>query len=170
MWSGEDSDAKECLTKQVVVSLEEDAEDDLSSIENIVKFLNRNSRFGKTVREIEEIGETLSSTIYKIVGTEDEIAIKVPKKLPFDPETLPFMDLIYQTQLMQFLKDRRADGKRQFFPSVLEEIFVVNKNTHTVLNYVTFVEYSSVSVINMLDGPTAGGYKNDDIDEEGYRS
>ena len=60
------------------------------------------------------------------MGSDDEIAIKVPKKLPFDPDTLTFMDLIYQTQLMQFLNDKRADGEKQFFPSVLEEIFVVN--------------------------------------------
>lgn len=63
----------------------------------------------------------------------------MPKKLPFDTETLPFTDLVYQTQLMQFMNDSRSDGLKQYFPSVLEEIFVVNKNTRTVLNYVTFV-------------------------------
>lgn len=34
------------------------------------------------MREIEEVGQTLSATLYKIVGSEDEVAIKVPKKLP----------------------------------------------------------------------------------------
>ena len=71
---------------------------------------------------------------------------------------------------MQFLKDARADGKSQFFPSVHEELFVVNKNTRTVLNYITFVDFTRVSIINMLDGPTAGGYRKEDLDEEGYRS
>ena len=71
---------------------------------------------------------------------------------------------------MQFLKDARADGKSQFFPSVHEELFVVNKNTRTVLNYITFVDFTQVSIINMLDGPTAGGYQKEDLDEEGYRS
>ena len=71
---------------------------------------------------------------------------------------------------MQFLKDARADGKSQFFPSVHEELFVVNKNTRTVLNYITFVDFTQVSIINMLDGPTAGGYRKEDLDEEGYRS
>lgn len=139
VWSGSDQDALKHLNKQIVISLDDDAEDDLSQMDNIVKFLNRNSRYGKTIREIEEIGETLSSTLYKIVGSEEEIAVKVPKKLPFDTETLPFTDLVYQTQLMQFMNDNRSDGLKQYFPSVLEEIFVVNKNTRTVLNYVTFV-------------------------------
>ena len=51
-----------------------------------------------------------------------------------------------------------------------EEIFVVNKNTRTVLNYVTFVEFAQSSLINMLDGPTAGVRQSEDLDEEGYRS
>ena len=46
----------------------------------------------------------------------------------------------------------------------------MNKNTRTVLNYVTFVDFAHTSLINMLDGPTAGGYKEEDLDEEGYRS
>jgi len=61
---------------------------------------------------------------------------------------------------MQFLKDNRSDGNKQFFPNVYEELFVVNKNTRTVLNYITFVDFAQVSLINMLDGPTAGGYQN----------
>ena len=69
---------------------------------------------------------------------------------------MAFFDIIYQTQLMQFLKDNRKDGEKQFFPSVHEEIFLVNKNTRTVLNYVTFVDFAHCSMINMLDGPTAG--------------
>ena len=73
------------------------------------------------------------------MGNEDEVIIKVPKKIQAEDE-VAFLDLIYQTQLMQFLKDNRTDGEKQFFPSVYEEVFVVNSNTHTILNYVTIVE------------------------------
>ena len=107
------------------------------------------------MREIEEIGETLSSTLYKVIGSGENYAIKIPKKIE-NQDQVAFFDIIYQTQLMQFLKDNRKDGEKQFFPSVHEEIFVVNKNTRTVLNYVTFVEFAQSSLINMLDGPTAG--------------
>lgn len=72
---------------------------------------------------------------------------------------------------MQFLKDNRSDGEKQFFPSVHEEIFVVNTNTRTVLNYVTFVDFAQTSLINMLDGPTAGAAIDEaSNEEEGYRS
>ena len=67
------------------------------------------------------------------------------------------------------MDDARTDGHKQFFPEVLEEIFIVNANT--VLNYVAFVKFSGVSLINMLDGPIAGGHGNDvDDEDEGYRS
>lgn len=71
---------------------------------------------------------------------------------------------------MQFLKDNRKDGEKQFFPSVHEEIFLVNKNTRTVLNYVTFVDFAQSSLINMFDGPTAGTRNTEQFDEEGFRS
>ena len=71
---------------------------------------------------------------------------------------------------MQFLKDNRTDGEKQFFPSVYEEMFVLNQNTSTILNYVTVVEYAKVSLINMLDGPTARAARESEFDEEGYRS
>ena len=48
---------------------------------------------------------------------------------------------------MQFLKDNRTDGEKQFFPSVYEELFVLNCNTRTILNYVTVVEYSKMTLI-----------------------
>ena len=51
-----------------------------------------------------------------------------------------------------------------------EEIFVVNKNTRTILNYITFVEFAQSSLINMLDGPMIAAHKPDEFDEEGYRS
>ena len=51
-----------------------------------------------------------------------------------------------------------------------EEVIVVNKTTQTILNYVTFVDFAQVSLINMLDGPTASPFKEEDLDEEGYRS
>lgn len=48
---------------------------------------------------------------------------------------------------------------------------MVNKNTRTILNYITFVDYAQVSLINMLDGPTSGAtQKESELDEEGYRS
>ena len=46
----------------------------------------------------------------------------------------------------------------------------MNKHTRTILNYITFVDFANISLINMLDGPTAGGYKSEEVDEEGYRS
>ena len=40
----------------------------MTQVENIVKFLNKNSQYGKNVHEIEEISQNLSATIYKVVG------------------------------------------------------------------------------------------------------
>ena len=91
--------------------MEDDAEEDLSQTENIIKFLNTNSKFGKNVREIEEIGETLSSTLYKVIGSGENYAIKIPKKIE-NQDQVAFFDIIYQTQLMQFLKDNRKDGEK----------------------------------------------------------
>ena len=71
---------------------------------------------------------------------------------------------------MQFLRDNRQDGEKQFFPKVHEEIFVVNQNTRTILNYITFVEFAQCSLINMLDGPMTGVQLPDEFEEEGYRS
>ena len=95
------------------------------------------------MREIEEIGETLSAKLYKISAFDEEVVIKVPKKIPAEQaEKVAFLDIIYQTQLMQFLKDGRENEQKQFFPSVDEEIFIVNPETHTVLNYVAFVDFA----------------------------
>jgi len=71
---------------------EDDEHEDLTQVENIVKFLNRHSKFGKNIREIEEFGETLSSTLYKITGSEDEIVIKIPKKIE---DEAAFLDIVY---------------------------------------------------------------------------
>ena len=68
------------------------------------------------------------------------------------------------------MKDNRTDGHKQFFPKVHEEVFVVNKNTHTILNYISVVDLAKTSLINMLDGPTARAAANEEYDEEGYRS
>ena len=43
-----------------------------------------------------------------VAGTE-KVVIKVPKKIEGQDEN-GFLDIIYQTQLMQFLKDNRTDG------------------------------------------------------------
>ena len=40
IWNGEHQDAKKYLDKQIVVALEDDADEDLSQTENIIKFLN----------------------------------------------------------------------------------------------------------------------------------
>jgi len=53
---------------------------------------------------------------------------------------------------------------------VTEELIVVNEETKTLLNYVVLVECPEFSLINMLEGPTAGNaLKNPDA-EEGYHS
>ena len=47
----------------------------------------------------------------------------------------------------------------------------MNRNTRTLLNYVSFVDFSTISLINMLDGPTANPNRDSEaLDEEGYRS
>ena len=79
---------------QTVLTFEEDADEDLSQTENLIRFLNRHSKLGKTIREIEEVGETLACKLYKIVASEDELVIKVPKK---QADSASFTDLIYQT-------------------------------------------------------------------------
>ena len=81
VWNGTVADARKYLKKQIVVQYEDDLEEDLSETENIVKFLNRHSKFGKNVKEIEEIGEILSSVLYKVVGSAEEVVIKGPKKI-----------------------------------------------------------------------------------------
>merc|ERR1711893_165067 len=68
---------KEKLNKQIVVTKNEDEEEDLSNDESILKFINKHSKYGKIVRELEFFQETLSHKIYKIVGSEEEIVIKV---------------------------------------------------------------------------------------------
>ncbi len=141
VWNGTTQAAKKYLDSQIVVALEDDEEEDLSETENVIKFMNKHSKYGKNVREIEEIGETLSMTLYKLTGTDEEVVIKVPKKIE-DQDSVAFLDVIYQTQLMQFLKDNRTDGEKVFFPDVHEEVFVVNKFTHTILNYITVVEFA----------------------------
>lgn len=169
IWDGTDTDAKSHLKSQILVPLPDDEDEDLSQTENIIKFLNRHSKFGKNVHEIEEVKETLTSIAYKVVGADDDMLILVPKKIE-DSSEVAFLDLVYQVQLVQFLKDKRDDGTKQFFPNVQEEVFVVNKNTGTILNYISVIEASKFSLINMLDGPTARGAKQNDLDEDGYRS
>ena len=57
------------------------------------------------------------------------------------------------------------------FPKVKEEIFVVSEQTRTLLNYVSIVEFSNISLINMLNGPMTNSHREDnDMDEEGYKS
>lgn len=65
------------------------------------------------------------------------------------------LDLIFETQLIQILSQRQIGCVS--FPKVVEEIFIVNQETKTVLNYYTITECPQFSVINMLEGPTASG-------------
>lgn len=95
VWDGSEAQAASKLGKQIVTSLTEDAEQDLSQMDNIIRFLNNNSKYGKNVREIEEIGETLSCTLYKIVGSEDEVVLKVPKAVVPGSENAGFLDIVY---------------------------------------------------------------------------
>ena len=73
--------------------------------------------------------------------------------------------------MIQLLAEKvKQDGLNSFYPQVIEEVFVVDENSGEILNYVAFVESSSVSLIDMLDGPTAAGFSNQDDEEDGYRS
>ena len=143
VWSGSDADCFNHFKNQIVVTKtaddEDDGENDLSQEQNIIRFLNNNSKFGKTIKEIEEVGETLSAKLYKVAQSEDSFVIKVPKKLP-ESESDAFLDIVYQTQLIQLLDDTRQDGVKQFLPQVHEEIFVVSSSSNTILNYVAIVE------------------------------
>ena len=53
-----------------------------------------------------------------------------------------------------------------------EEIFIVNSETNTILNYITFVDYDLTSLINMLDGPRTRTNLDmvDSAEAEGFRS
>ena len=71
---------------------------------------------------------------------------------------------------MQFLKRLEESP---FFPQVHEEIFLVNVETKTILNYVAIVEYPNLSIISMLSGPSAvpdGDDGNMVLEEEAVRS
>lgn len=65
-----------------------------------------------------------------------------------------------------------SEGKNTFFPDVEEEIFVINANSKSILNYMTFITLPDIPLINMLAGPTATNFRpnEEDMDEEGYRS
>ena len=81
IWDGGLAEVEKYLTKQIVVPLEDDDEEDLTQVDNIIKFLQKHSKYGKNVREVEEFGSTLSSNLYKVTSSEDEIVIKIPKKV-----------------------------------------------------------------------------------------
>ena len=165
-------EAKKVLTKQIVKKSNDENEDQLVTEESIIRFLVKHSKYGKNIKEIELVQETLSSKIYKVLGNEDEIALKIPKLIPDKKqEFMGFLDLIFETQLIQFLKG--AATKKYFFPQVYEEIFVVNEETKTILNYMAIVECPNTSLISMLAGPTAMGkpaHSSPLHEEEVYRS
>ena len=55
VWDGSPEEASKHLQKQIVVMNGDDSNegDDLSEVESIVRFLNKHSKLGKTVKEIE---------------------------------------------------------------------------------------------------------------------
>ena len=59
------------LDKQIIIDKHEDEEEDFSNAESILKFINKNSKYGRMVREIEHFQETVSYDVYKITGSED---------------------------------------------------------------------------------------------------
>ena len=68
----------------------------LDQDEQIIRFLSKHSKFGKNVREIELVQETLSSKIYKVLSSDDEIAIKIPKVYTEQQQqSMGFEDLVY---------------------------------------------------------------------------
>ena len=68
----------------------------LDQDEQIIRFLSKHSKFGKNVREIELVQETLSSKIYKVLSSDDEIAIKIPKVYTEQQQqSMGFLDLVY---------------------------------------------------------------------------
>ena len=64
----------------------------------------------------------------------------------------------------------QASNKNVFFPSITEEIIVVNPDTKAVLNYLAMMEVPEFSLIHMLEGPTASRNRADVDAEEGYHS
>ena len=91
------------LSNQIFKTSDEVTETLLSTEDQIIKFLTQNSKFGKNFKEIELFAETVSCRIYKVQGNEEEIALKIPKLVP-DQQNMGFHDLIFETQLMQFMK------------------------------------------------------------------
>lgn len=65
------TNVQEKFNKQIVVNKMEDEEEDFSNADSILKFINKNSKYGKMVRELEHFADTVSHTIYKITGSED---------------------------------------------------------------------------------------------------
>ena len=86
------------MNKQIIVKKSEDEEEDLSNDDSIIKFINRHSKYGKTVREIEHFMDTVSHKIYKITGSEEEIVLKIPKKISeYENQKIGILDLIFET-------------------------------------------------------------------------
>ena len=109
------NEAKKVLSKQIVKKSNEENEDQLVSDDQVLRFLSKHSKYGKNIKEIELVAETLSSRVYKVMGTEEELAIKIPKLISDrKQEYMGFLDLIFETQLQQFLK--RGASKKYFFP------------------------------------------------------
>lgn len=54
-----------------------------------------------------------------VKNIEDEIAIKIPKLIPdYEQESMGLLDLIFQTQMMQFLKSSSTSEESVFFSQV----------------------------------------------------
>ena len=106
------------------------------------------SKFGKNFKEIELTYETATCKIYTLLNSEDEIAIKIPKPV-HEGDKKGYLDLIFETQLLQFLRSSGSD----MAPRVHEEIILLNPDTKTIVNYVTIMDYPASKLISMLAGP-----------------
>ena len=74
-----DDEAKSVLKNQILVNSSEENDEVLDTDEQIIRFLSKHSKYGKNIKEVELAQETLSSKIYKVISSEEEIAIKIPK-------------------------------------------------------------------------------------------
>lgn len=111
------------------------------------------------------VRKPINARVYRIVNSEDNLGVKISRKCK---NKIGSLDLIFETQLLQTLQVNANSDL--FFPKVTEELIVVNEETKTLLNYVVLVECPEFSLINMLEGPTAGNVLKNPDAEEGYHS
>ena len=70
----------------------------LSGLDFVERQGGHAAKYGKTVREIEHFMDTVSHKIYKITGSEEEIVMKIPKKISeYENQKIGILDLIFET-------------------------------------------------------------------------